>query len=62
MESLDVLKEVGRRWRNISEPDLAIYKKEATRDRYRFKQERKLYLKAVEHKQQEQRREIEKQM
>ena len=48
MESLHVLKEVGRLWQNISDYDLAYYKKEETRDRQRFKSERKAYLKALE--------------
>ncbi len=53
MEPLNILKEVGRLWQNISDYDLSFYKKEAARDRLRFKAERKAYFKAHDTKKKE---------
>lgn len=48
MNALDVMKEVGRRWQNISEEDKAYYQALADKDKERFKKENQQYMKELE--------------
>lgn len=48
MNALDVMKEVGRRWQNISEEDKKSFQTLADRDKERFKREHQQYLKDLE--------------
>ena len=48
MNALDVMKEVGRRWQNISDEDKHYYQNEANKDKERFKRENQQYMKELE--------------
>ena len=43
MKVLDVMKEVGRRWQNISPQEKAVYEAKSSTDKERFKQENAVY-------------------
>jgi hypothetical protein len=48
MGALDVMKEVGRRWQNITEIDKSRFQALADKDKERFKRENQIYLKELE--------------
>jgi len=48
MNALDVMKEVGRRWQNITPEDKNHYQELANRDKERFKRENQQYLKELD--------------
>lgn len=48
MNALDVMKEVGRRWQNITEDDKNYYQALADKDKERFKKENQQYMKELE--------------
>lgn len=48
MNALDVMKEVGRRWQNITPEDKNYYQNMANKDKERFKKENQQYMKELE--------------
>lgn len=48
MNALDVMKEVGRRWQQISDTDKSYFQNMANKDKGRFKRENQKYMKELE--------------